>query len=76
MFLSLNTRVDYYFVLDPISFSFAFLTTTIALFVLVYAFAYFRHEPLVDRFLLFLLSFVVSMIFLVLSGNTIMLFLG
>lgn len=52
------------------------LTTTIAFFVYIYAFSYFRYEPLVDRFLLFLLSFVISMIFLVTSGNTIMLFLG
>ena len=52
------------------------LTTTIAFFVFMYAFSYFRYEPLVDRFLLFILSFVISMIFLVTSGNTIMLFLG
>ena len=45
-------------------------------FVFIYAFSYFRYEPLVDRFLLFILSFVISMIFLVTSGNTIMLFLG
>ena len=75
-FLTINHKVDYYFVIDTISFSFMFLTTTIAFFVYIYAFAYFRYEPLVDRFLLFLLSFVISMIFLVTSGNTIMLFLG
>lgn len=75
-FLSLNVRVDYYFLIDTISFSFMLLTTTIAFFVYIYAFAYFRYEPLVDRFLLFILSFVISMIFLVTSGNTIMLFLG
>ncbi len=75
-FLSLNVRVDYYFLIDTISFSFMLLTTTIAFFVYIYAFSYFRYEPLVDRFLLFILSFVISMIFLVTSGNTIMLFLG
>lgn len=75
-FLGLNTRIDYYFLVDAISFSFMLLTTTIAFFVFIYAFSYFRYEPLVDRFLLFLLSFVVSMIFLVISGNTVMLFLG
>jgi NADH:ubiquinone oxidoreductase subunit 5 (subunit L)/multisubunit Na+/H+ antiporter MnhA subunit len=52
------------------------LTTTIGLFVYVYAFSYFRYEPLVDRFLLFLCSFIISMLFLVSSGNLIMLFLG
>jgi NADH-ubiquinone oxidoreductase chain 5 len=75
-FLSLNVRVDYYFLIDTISFSFMLLTTTIAFFVYIYAFSYFRYEPLVDRFLLFILSFVISMIFLVTSGNTIMMFLG
>ena len=76
VFLNTNNRIDYYFFIDTISFSFMLLTTTIALFVFIYAFSYFRYEPLVDRFLLFLLSFVVSMLFLVSSGNTIMLFLG
>ena len=76
VFLSTNFKLDYYFLIDTISFSFMLLTTTIALFVFIYAFSYFRYEPLVDRFLLFILSFVISMIFLVLSGNTIMLFLG
>ena len=76
VFLSLNVKVDYYFLIDTISFSFMLLTTTIAFFVFIYAFSYFRYEPLVDRFLLFLLSFVISMLFLVSSGNTIMLFLG
>ena len=76
VFLGLNVRVDYYFLIDTISYSFILLTTSIALFVFVYAFSYFKYEPLVDRFLLFILSFVVSMLFLVSSGNTIMLFLG
>lgn len=75
-FLTINVKVDYYFLIDTISFSFMLLTTTIAFFVYIYAFSYFRYEPLVDRFLLFILSFVISMIFLVASGNTIMLFLG
>lgn len=76
VFLTINYKIDYYFLIDTISFSFMLLTTTIAFFVYIYAFSYFRYEPLVDRFLLFILSFVISMIFLVTSGNTIMLFLG
>ena len=76
VFLSLNVKIDYYFLIDTISFSFMLLTTTIAFFVFIYAFSYFRYEPLVDRFLLFILSFVISMVFLVISGNIIMLFLG
>ena len=42
----------------------------------VYAFCYFRYEPLVERFLLFICSFIISMLLLVSSGNLIMLFLG
>jgi len=76
IFLNTNAKIDCFFLIDTISFSFILLTTTISLFVFIYAFSYFRYEPLVDRFLLFLLSFVVSMIFLVSSGNLIMLFLG
>ena len=76
IFLSAGVKIDYYFLFDTISYSFILLTTTIALFVFIYAFSYFRYEPLVDRFLLFIVSFVVSMIFLVSSGNTVMLFLG
>lgn len=74
--LNNNTVIEHYFYVDSVSFSFILLTTTIAFFVYIYAFSYFRYEPLVDRFLLFLLSFVISMIFLVSSGNLIMIFLG
>ena len=67
VFLGPNVKIDYYFLIDTISYSFILLTTSIALFVYIYAFSYFRYEPLVDRFLLFILSFVISMIFLVSS---------
>lgn len=76
IFISSNLRLGFYFLIDTISFSFILLTTTIAVFVFAYAFSYFRYEPLVERFILFLASFVVSMLFLVSSGNTIMMFLG
>ena len=75
-YLNYNTKVNFNFLIDTVSFSFILLTTTIGLFVYVYAFSYFRYEPLVDRFILFLCSFIISMIFLVSSGNIIMLFLG
>lgn len=52
------------------------LTTTIGFFVYCYAFCYFRYEPLVERFILFLSSFIISMLILVTSGNLIVLFLG
>jgi len=68
--------VNFEFLVDSVSFSFAFLTTSIALFVNIYAFSYFRYEPNVDRLIIFLNSFVVSMVLLVLSGNLVMFFLG
>lgn len=53
-----------------------FLTVSIAFFANIFAFSYFRYEPLLDRFLIFLNLFVVSMVLLVISSNLIMLFLG
>lgn len=76
MNLSNNFRVDFDFLVDNISFSFSFLTISIAMFVYVYTFSYFRFEPLVDRLLVFLNMFIISMVFLVSSGNLVSLFLG
>jgi len=76
IFLNQNYKINFDFFVDNISFSFAFLTTTIAVFVYIYAFSYFRFEPLVDRFIILLNLFVISMVFLVFSGNLINLFLG
>ena len=75
-FINYNFKVNINFLIDSVSFSFFFLTTTIGLYVYIYAFCYFRYEPLVERFLLFICSFLISMLFLVSSGNIIMLFLG
>ena len=74
--LSSHSIVYWEFYLDIVSLSFALLTTSIALFVLVYTFAYFRYEPNVDRLILLLSSFVWSMVLLVLSGNMFLLLLG
>jgi NADH:ubiquinone oxidoreductase subunit 5 (subunit L)/multisubunit Na+/H+ antiporter MnhA subunit len=76
IFINFNTKININFLFDPISFSFFLLTISIGIFVYVYAFCYFRYEPLVERFLLFLCLFILSMLFLVSSGNTLMLFLG
>ena len=61
---------------DKLSYSFAFLTMSIAVFVFFYTFCYFRYEPSVERLVTLLLLFVNSMILLVLSGNLVVLFLG
>ena len=71
---SLEVNLEFY--LDVVSFSFALLTTTIAVFVNLYAFSYFRYEPNVDRLLLFINSFVISMVILVFAGNLALLFMG
>lgn len=76
MYLNTNFRLNFDFLVDNISVSFSFLTLTIAIFVYVYTFSYFRYEPLVDRLLIFLNLFIISMVFLVSSGNLVMLFLG
>lgn len=76
IYLNPNYRLDFSFLIDTVSFSFMFLTISIAMFVYLYTFSYFRYEPLVERFLLLLNSFVISMIFLVTSSNFVMLFLG
>lgn len=76
MYLNTNYRVNFDFFIDSISLSFAFLTISIAIFVYAYTFSYFRYEPLTDRLFLFLNTFIISMVFLVFSGNFVMLFLG
>jgi len=76
MYLNTNFKINFDFLVDNISLSFSFLTLTIAIFVYIYTFSYFRYEPLVDRLVIFLNLFIISMVFLVSSGNLVMLFLG
>lgn len=68
--------VNFEICIDPISFAFMFLTLTIAVFVYIYAFSYFRYEPNVERLILLINMFVISMICLVTSGNLFVMFLG
>ncbi len=74
--LNLDFIVNFELFIDVISFSFMFLTVTIAFFVFIYAFSYFRNEPNVERLLLLINSFVISMVCLVISGNFFVMFLG
>lgn len=74
--ISFNNVVNFELLIDPISYSFMFLTLTIAVFVYIYAFSYFRYEPNVERLILLINCFVISMICLVTSGNFFVLFLG
>jgi NADH:ubiquinone oxidoreductase subunit 5 (subunit L)/multisubunit Na+/H+ antiporter MnhA subunit len=74
MFLSYPVYFEIF--IDSISYSFMFLTLTIAVFVYIYTFSYFRYEPNVERLMLLINCFVISMICLVTSGNFFVLFLG
>lgn len=76
MYLSNGYKVSFDLLIDTTSISFSFLTLTIGVFVYIYTFSYFRYEPLVERLILFLNLFMISMILLVSSGNFIVLFLG
>lgn len=71
-----NYPVNLEFFVDSLSLCYMVLTLTISYFVQLYTFAYFRYEPLVERLILFLNSFILSMIFFVSSSNVILLFLG
>lgn len=74
--ISLNYTVFFEIFIDSVSYSFMFLTLTIAVFVYIYTFSYFRYEPNVERLILLINCFVISMICLVTSGNFFVLFLG
>ena len=74
--ISMNYTVFFEIFIDSVSYSFMFLTLTIAVFVYIYAFSYFRYEPNVERLILLINCFVISMICLVTSGNFFVLFLG
>jgi len=76
VYLSNDYHIDLEFLFDTVSFAFSYLTLTIGFFVYIYSFSYFRYEPLVDRLLILLNSFMISMIILVTAGNLIVLFLG
>lgn len=71
-----NYPVNLEFYMDTLSLAYMLLTLTISYFVQWYTFAYFRYEPIVERLVLFLNLFILSMVFFVSSANLILLFLG
>ncbi len=71
-----HVTINFEIYIDSLSYSYLLLTLTIAVFVFIYTFSYFRYEPNVERLLLFINLFVISMILLVLAGNLFVLFLG
>lgn len=74
--VNLNFLVHAEFFFDTLSLSYTLLTVTIAVSVLAYTFVYFRYEPLVDRLILLISAFVMSMVIFVNAANFIVLFLG
>ena len=76
IYINNDMQITFDLLIDNVSLSFLFLTLTIGLFVYIYTFSYFRYEPFVERLLIFLNFFMLSMILLVLSGNFIIIVLG
>jgi NADH:ubiquinone oxidoreductase subunit 5 (subunit L)/multisubunit Na+/H+ antiporter MnhA subunit len=68
--------INFEILIDNLAYSFALLTTTIAVFVNMYIYSYFRYEPNKERLIILVNIFVISMVLLVISGNLIILFLG
>jgi len=68
--------VNFEFYVDSVAYSFMLLTITIAMFVYVYVYSYFRYDANVERLILFINCFVISMVVLVVSGNLFVFFLG
>lgn len=62
--------------IDSLSINYMILVLTIAFFVNLYTFSYFRYEPNVERLILLINLFVISMLILVSAGNFINFFLG
>jgi NADH-quinone oxidoreductase subunit L len=69
-----EVRFDFY--LDNLSLAFALLVLSIAFFINLYTFAYFRYEPNTSRLILLIDVFVISMTILVLAGNIVVLYFG
>lgn len=73
---SLIYKAEFGFAIDLISFNFSFLTCLIASFVCLYAFSYMRNEPKLILFIIFLKSFVISMVILLWASNWFVFILG
>ncbi|MBS4044173.1 MAG: hypothetical protein KGZ59_10190 [Chitinophagaceae bacterium] len=76
LYLDNKIQIKVNILIDFVSIAYSFLTISIAVFVFCFSFVYLRYEPIIERFLILLNLFVLSMVFLVLSGNLICLFLG
>ncbi len=69
-------KSEFGLLIDFISYNFSLLTSIIAFFVLFYAFSYMRNEPKIILFIIFLKSFILSMITLLWAANWFVFILG
>jgi len=68
--------VNYKFLIDPLSITFATLISTITLLILIYSYDYLHEDPNLVKFFSYLSFFSFSMSCLVLAGNYFVMFLG
>jgi len=74
--VSVSFGFDWIFIVDILNIEMCFIILLISLCVIVYSVEYMSHDPHLPRFLCYLLLFTVFMLFLVLSGNLVQLFIG
>ena len=71
-----SLSIDWVFLFDSLTISMLFIIVTISFLVHVYSVSYMKNDPFIIRFFIYLTLFTLFMIFLVTSGNLLILFLG
>ncbi len=71
-----TVQVNFDLLIDKLTITYVSLVLSIGVAVVIYTFSYFRYEPHVERLLLFINLFMISMSVLVLGANLFVLFLG
>ena len=71
-----NFHVEVGFLVDPLSVVMLLVVTGVGTLIHIYANGYMQHDPDYARFFTYLNLFVVGMLFLVLAGNFLLLYLG
>lgn len=68
--------MEWTFLLDPLSCIMSFVIVSISLVIHIFSFYYMEQDPNSKKFVLYLSLFTFFMLFLVLSGNFLVLFVG
>nr|UTN43053.1 NADH dehydrogenase subunit 5 [Goniodes ortygis] len=76
--LSINREVDYEMIMIWDSFTLLFLVTVgfVAFFVMMYTYNYFEEGQNLEKFVLIMMIFIISMLFLVMSGDLMWVMVG